>query len=302
MRPVLIYIIALAGYHLFRVWRYDKWIKHHELTGASPLPVVTENDHVLDGEKILINENELRDILTRRFHYYQKLDPSLQLVFITRLMDFIDQKLFIIKEARAVREMPVLVSAAAIQLTFGLKEFRLPFYRYIRIFKEEYVADHALKILAGNVRGNMISVAWNHILHGYAEEKDGVNLGLHEMSHALYFQKLVVEEEYAKTFTRDYHSLVEKCSLAHQDEIKGLKDFYSEYAETNLQEFWAESVELFFEKPRELYDTYPDIFMAMRLLLNQDPLNPSFPVLESKLSFEEKIRKIADRISNRLNF
>ena len=302
MRPVLIYLIALAGAHLFRRWRYDRWIKHHELTDASPLPVVNENDHILDGEKIIISENDLHVILMKRFHYYQKLDPSLQLVFVNRLMDFIDQKYFIIKDSRAFREMPVLVSAAAIQLTFGLKEYRLPFYKYIRIFKEEYVADHALKILAGNVRGNMISVAWNHILQGYAEEKDGVNLGLHEMSHALYFQKLVVEEEYAKSFTRDYHSLVEKCSLAHQDEIKGLKDFYSEYAETNLQEFWAESVELFFEKPGELRETYPDIFMAMRLLLNQDPLNASFPVIESRLSFEEKIRKIADRLSKRLNF
>jgi Mlc titration factor MtfA (ptsG expression regulator) len=302
MRPVLIYLIALAGAHLFRRWRYDKWIKHHELTDACPDPVIDETDHVLDGEKIHIGETDVHEILMRRFHYYQKLDPSLQLVFKTRLMDFIDQKLFIIKETRAVREMPVLVSAAAIQLTLGLKDYRLPFYKYIRIYKEEYVADHALKILAGNVRGNMISVAWNHVLHGYADENDGANLGLHEMSHALYFQKLVVEEEYAKTFTRDYHSLVEKCSLAHQDEIKGLKDFYSEYAETNLQEFWAESVELFFEKPRELYETYPDIFMAMRLLLNQDPLNPPFPIIESKLSFDEKIRRIADRISNRLNF
>ena len=69
MRPVLIYIIALAGYHLFRVWRYDKWIKHHELTDASPLPVVTVNDHVLDGEKIQIDENDLHAILMRRFHY-----------------------------------------------------------------------------------------------------------------------------------------------------------------------------------------------------------------------------------------
>jgi MtfA peptidase len=296
MRPFLIYLIAMTGVHLLKAYGFGRNYKHQQLTKASPVPEISENDHVLDGEKIIINEHELHQVLMRRFVYYQLLEEGLKKVFLSRLQEFIDDKMFIIKEGKPVREMPVLVSAAAIQLTFGLKEYLLPFYRYIRIFPEEYIADDAFKILAGNVRSNMISVAWKHILLGNANAVDGSNLGLHEMSHALYFQKLVVEEDYAKNFTKDYESLIGKCALAHQDEVKGIRDFYSEYAETNLQEFWAESVELFFEKPRALLETYPDVFYAIKLLLNQNPIHPSNPVVTSKLSFEEKVRKLAGRV------
>ncbi len=48
-------------------------------------------------------------------------------------------------------------------------------------------------------------------------------------------------------------------------------DFYSEYAMRNFQEFWTESVEIFFEKPVQLKNTYPELYDAISLLLKQDP-------------------------------
>lgn len=54
------------------------------------------------------------------------------------------------------------------------------------------------------------------------------------MSHALYFQKMVIEENYAKKFTTQYNLLLTECDKAFQMEAAGTKDLYSVYANTNL--------------------------------------------------------------------
>ncbi|HEU4469602.1 MAG TPA: zinc-dependent peptidase, partial [Flavisolibacter sp.] len=203
---------------------------------------------------------------------YRQLRAGEQQRFIQRLLQFMKEKNFIIKDDEGVKDMPVLTSAAAIQISFGLAAYTLPFYRYIRIYPEEYFADLSFRILTGNVQGNTITIAWNHLLKGYENASDGSNLALHEMAHALYIQKIVIEAGYSKAFSRTYHQLIEECKPAHQAEIKGLQNLYSDYAEQNLQEFWAESVELFFEKPAALHENYPAIFQAMVRLLNQDPV------------------------------
>jgi Mlc titration factor MtfA (ptsG expression regulator) len=48
---------------------------------------------------------------------------------------------------------------------------------------------------------------------------------------------------------------------------------YSDYAMKNFQEFWAESIEIFFQSPEILHDHYPDLYKIICDLLCQDPLN-----------------------------
>lgn len=190
-----------------------------------------------------------------------------------------DDKYFIIMDEKGFREMPVLASAAAIQLGFGLNDYLLSFYRYIRIFPKEYWSDHSFDLLAGNVQNNIITVAWNQLLHGFDNGTDGSNVGLHEMSHALYVQKMVIDKGFAPGFSKHYDCVMEECNEAAQLEKEGRKDLYTSYADKNLQEFWAETVELFFEKPHELHGHYPDVYEAMKLALNQDPRICENPVI-----------------------
>ena len=55
---------------------------------------------------------------------------------------------------------------------------------------------------------------------------------------------------------------------------QGGPGLYSDYAMKDFQEFWAESVEIFFEKPVQLKVLYPALYQVMSDLLNQDPANP----------------------------
>jgi Mlc titration factor MtfA (ptsG expression regulator) len=220
---------------------------------------------------------EIEIILDKYFTYYRNLDRHLQFKFFDRMIKFMYSKNFLIYSDEPFKEMPVLISAAAVQISFGLDEFELPHYNYIRVHKEEYFAENSLRILAGNVEGNCITLAWNHLLKGYYDYTDGNNVGLHEMAHALYYQEIIVEEDDEDSFANHFKQL-----MTDGENVLQLKQcphqLYSSYAFTNLQEFWAVSVELFFEKAHHLQNAYPHIFDHLKNILRQNPTVANQPV------------------------
>lgn len=270
--------------------------RHYEYTRACPLPEVEEKDIVIKGRSLAITPEEMHTMLMKRSPYYANLHPDLQPRFLQRLRAFMNAKTFVIKDEKGFFEMPVLVSASAIQLTFGLNDFMLSFYRYVRIFPEAYFAHHSFSFLAGNVQGNTITVAWSVFLKGFENQKDGSNVGLHEMSHALYFQKMVIDESFTPQFSKRFQHLISKCKAAHRMEVKNEKDLYTDYGSTDMQEFWAESVELFFERPQELHDHYPFVYDAMKHLLNQDPRFVQRPLLRPNHPFKEKMVQLTTQL------
>jgi Mlc titration factor MtfA (ptsG expression regulator) len=52
----------------------------------------------------------------------------------------------------------------------------------------------------------------------------------------------------------------------------GKRNLLGEYAAVNYHEFWAVSVETFFENPVCMKQDLPDLYQAMVNLLRQDPL------------------------------
>jgi MtfA peptidase len=53
---------------------------------------------------------------------------------------------------------------------------------------------------------------------------------------------------------------------------EGNRNLLGEYAAVNYHEFWAVSVETFFENPVCLIQDLPELYQAMVSLLRQDPL------------------------------
>lgn len=290
MNSNILFLCFIASIFLFRNWIL-KSRTQRGYTNLCPEPVIDETDIYFTGSSLNITDDEMHFILSKRHRYYRALHEHHQKRFLKRLRRFLNKKDFIIKDNKGYKEMPVLAGAAAIQLTFGLNDYLFPFYKYIRIYPEEFIGQHTFLILAGNVQNNIITVAWNQLLRGL-DKADGCNVVLHEMSHALYIQKMVMEADHAKKFSKNYINLEGSCAKAYKIEINGMKNLYSDYAEINLQEFWAETVEIFFEKPDELYKEHPDVFDAMMVLLNQDPRNATDPVIETNLSFNEKFEDL----------
>ncbi len=235
----------------------------------------TEEDltHIYLGKDLNFSLDELNKILLKRFPFYIQLKLAEDKEkFLLRLNKFILSKTFYIHDKDCYKEMPVLISASAIQLTYGLSKYLLPHFQFIHVFPQEFVrVDHSISFLEGNVSGQRINLSWKHFLNGVNNENDGQNVGLHEMAHALYYQIFVVDAYSHGRFKKLYDGFLTDGNKVYHYEKSLDEGLYSEYAMRNIQEFWAESVELFFEKPNELMKEYYNLYNAMCMLLNQYP-------------------------------
>lgn len=228
------------------------------------------------GSELNLSGQYCHQSLLKHFPYYANLDTDEQTRFMNRLLKFIDNKVFTIYHDAPFIEMPLLISATAIQLTFGLKKYLLPHFDSIHIYPQEFMrVEPVLCFLEGNVSGHRINLSWKHFLEGIQLPADGKNVGLHEMAHALYYQTFVVEQYADRHFRDHFDEFSGHGNKVYNTEMITDAGLYSEYAMTNFQEFWAESVELFFEKPAELRQLYPSLYTAMSEVLNQYPLSAS---------------------------
>jgi Mlc titration factor MtfA (ptsG expression regulator) len=213
-------------------------------------------------------------ILQTHIPYYRKLTAAGKKWFFYRLDNFIQQKEFIGMEGLVVTaEMKAVITAPAIQLTFGLKNFSLDTINTIEVHPDTFYSRFHREKLKGVTTGTgVLAVSWKDIQEGYRIEDDRTNLGLHEMAHAL---KLTVVRHFG--YDMNFASYLENWLAISLDEFLLMKNeegtFMRSYGGTNTQEFFAVAVEHFFEVPAEFKEALPDIYNHLCILLNQDPLN-----------------------------
>jgi len=227
------------------------------------------------GADLNFTDTEIVSALNKRFPYYVAINATDKERFLHRIKNFIADKIFYIHDESGFKEMPILISAAAIQLTFGLKKYLLPYFKNIHVFPEEFFRSNDMGVcfLEGNVSGNNINLSWKHFLRGYEKNTDGQNVGLHELAHALYYQTFVIGQNVDDNFRNAYDEFIDHGNKVYHTEKTVAGGLYSDYAVTNFQEFWAESAEIYFERPAMLKELYPSLYETMKTLLNQDLLN-----------------------------
>ncbi|MEO6231720.1 MAG: zinc-dependent peptidase [Ferruginibacter sp.] len=227
---------------------------------------------VYSGSKLKFSDQLLDEVLIKRFAYYQKLDEADRTKFVQRLKKFIAIKTFVIHDSSGYKEMPILISATAIQISFGLDKYLLPHFNVFNIYPREFLGTYPFfRFLLGNVSGNTINLSWKNFMDGYTFPGDGQNVGIHELAHALYYQTFVVEKHIDKKFKDTFIDFDNHGNKVYDLEKKAGKGLYTSYAMKDFQEFWAESVEIFFEKPIQMKAIYPSLYAAISDLLNQDP-------------------------------
>ena len=242
-------------------------------TFEDPIYIPQEKKYLIyHGYDLSFPSDAIHTILTKHSHFYNGLHASEKEKFIDRLNDFMDDKKFIIHDTSGFREMPVLISASAIQLSFGLKKYMLPSFDIINIYPQEFMRySPSIRFVIGNVCDNCINISWKHFLSGFQIADNGENVGLHEMSHAYYCQNFVSNTDVDTTFKFQYQNF-ERLALTELEPLRKVNNnLYTPYGLTNEQEFWAESVELFFEKPIQMKTAYPAIYEAMSSMLRQYP-------------------------------
>lgn len=216
-----------------------------------------------------------RLILKKYCAYYNKLPVNLKPQFEKRLQRFIVGKKFIARDFQVVTdEMKVLISATAIQITFGLPEVYLSNFDKILIYHDSYYSQITKQYHNGEVnpKAGVIVLSWNAFVFGYGNTEDSRNVGIHEMAHAIHLENRIKNKEYDFL---DYDQLVQLKAITDRElpRIKsGAPHFFRPYAATDEYEFFAVALEYFFENPKGFKEALPDLYRTLVLLLRQDPL------------------------------
>ncbi|MEM8565208.1 MAG: zinc-dependent peptidase [Bacteroidota bacterium] len=215
-----------------------------------------------------------RTILKEYCAYYNLLDKEEKVIFEKRIRRFMYSKRFIPRGVNKVTaEMRVLISASAIQLTFGLGRIFLEHFDKILIYMDAYYSNITQKYHLGEVnpRAGIIIISWKNFVAGYADVADSLNLGIHEMAHAIHFENQIRNSEYGFL---DKNAMKQLDVIAKREiqEIRNGVHFLRKYAGTNEYEFFAVSLEYFFETPLELQQALPDLYETLTQLLKQDPM------------------------------
>lgn len=213
-------------------------------------------------------------MLSEHISYYRSLSSDGKSRFIQRAMRFSNEREFVGMNGMYVTPlMRLLISASAVQLTFGLRHFGLRFLEEIRVSPEPFTYGYRRQSMKGAVspRGFMM-LSWKDFIEGYSDDNDNYNLGLHEMAHAL---KLEVTK--ADAFDLRFSTYIDRWLEVGEETFFNLRNnkqsFLRNYGGTNRHEFFAVCVEHFFESPESFSEALPDVYNHLCKLLNQNPLN-----------------------------
>lgn len=221
----------------------------------------------------ILQETFYHSIISRHIRYYNRLGLEEQRKFLFRTYLFKRSKRFHYIEVEQSEDMPILVSAVAVQLTFGLDKFMLNYFNDIFVLRDDYHYGFYSRPFMGHVDQTGIYLSWDNFMKGLTGQTPNCNVGLHEMGHALAYVNFITQTEEDKHFKKEFLSFSKVARPIFASMQEGKKNLLGDYAGTNYHEFWAVSVEVFFENPVRCKHEMPELYAAMSNVLNQDPLN-----------------------------
>jgi MtfA peptidase len=267
----MIALIVLIGVVGLIFYRYNRALKEtYSFAGRIAAPL---------RSKVLPVPQIYRDILQKYFPFYRQLDDLNKNKFVQKVCNFIYGKRFIPRNIDQITvEARVLIAATAVQLTFGLADVYLQHFNKILVYPNDYYSSITKKYHKGEVnpRFGIIVISWQSFVEGFVSPNDAVNLGLHEMAHALRLENLIRSEDY-KFFDGELIAKFDEHAGVLCRSTNWSDTFFRPYACANEHEFFAVAVENFFERPSEFKNALPDLYAILSKLLNQDPSMLSLP-------------------------
>ena len=121
----------------------------------------------------------------------------------------------------------------------------------------------------------LVVLAWDHVLSGAAQPRDGQNVVLHEFAHQLDSEDGVMNGTpdlgARARYTSWGHVLGHEFEELSQRLHAGRSSDIDPYGATNPAEFFAVLTEMFFEKPRALERRHPALYTELAEFYKQDP-------------------------------
>ncbi|WP_350291060.1 zinc-dependent peptidase [uncultured Croceitalea sp.] len=203
---------------------------------------------------------------------FQSFTPAQKKLFLKRFAWFKSKKSFVFYgDIENKEEIKAYVSASAILMTLGLKNFRFensisrviiyPSQYYSNIGKRHHIGEY-------NPRMKILVFSAEDLKHGFKIPNDNKNLGLHEVAHALLFENRRKSTWEARKFKVGLAKLGKVFNSEGFQQKMDSSEYLRDYAKTNFIEFFAVLVESFFESPKDLEKEFPEFYFYLKKMLN----------------------------------
>jgi len=257
--------VIAGGYYLRIAWRQ----RRRKALLSSPFPL------------------EWAAILEKNLPLYRRLPSQLKQQLHDLVRIFIAEKSFEgCGGLTLTDEIRVTIAANACMLLLNRKAECYPNLYSILVYPSTYVAGGRNDLhgdweeesvrLGESWQSGAVVLAWDNVLHGVVDFRDGHNVALHEFAHQLdqedsagdgtpILESRAAYATWSRVFNREYEKHQRKVS-------RGRKTVMDEYGATDPAEFFAVATETFFEKPQQLSSKHPELYNELRSFYKVDPL------------------------------
>lgn len=222
-------------------------------------------------KKITAKERQFISQFLQPFHI---LNPDQRRTFLERFAWFKSKKPFIFYgNIENKEEIKAYVTASAVLLTLGMNNYRFeksivrviiyPSKYYSKISRRHHIGEYnpKLRTLVFSAEG---------LEDGFMIPNDNVNLGVHEVAHALMIETLRKPSFEAKSFQVGLAKIKELFESDAFSEQLVQTTYFRKYGQTNFVEFFAVITENFVETPHMFKQDFPDLYEIVRRMYNFD--------------------------------
>jgi MtfA peptidase len=232
-------------------------------------------------------------LIQRHVVFFHKLSPSDRAELLGHIQVFLAEKRFEGCGGFAITdEVRVTIATQACLLLLHRRTDYFPGLFTILVYPLTYMVEEKRPINehvweegtvsrlgeTGRRMGSLV-LSWGAVKHGAADPSDGKNVVLHEFAHQLDYENGAADgvpglatREQQLAWSEVMRS--EFASLRVADET-GIPTLLDTYGATDPAEFFAVSVEAFFERPWALRVRHPKLYAELRRYFNQDPVEYS---------------------------
>jgi Mlc titration factor MtfA (ptsG expression regulator) len=232
-------------------------------------------------------------LIQRHVVFFRKLSANDRAELVSHIQVFLAEKRF---EGCAgftiTDEVRVTIAAQACLLLLHRRTDYFPGLLTILVYPLTYMVEEKRQVgehvweegtvsrlgETGRRMGSLV-LSWGAVKHGAADPSDGKNVVLHEFAHQLDYENHAADgvpglatNEQQLAWSEVMRS--EFASLRAADET-GIPTLLDTYGATNPAEFFAVSVEAFFEQPRALRAQHPRLYGELQKYFQQDPVEYS---------------------------
>ena len=236
---------------------------------------------------------EWRKLIQHHVVFFHKLNASDRAELLSHIQVFLAEKRFEGCGGFAITdEVRVTIAAQACLLLLHRRTDYFPGLLTILVYPLTYMVEEKRQVgehvweegtvsrlgQTGRRMGSLV-LSWGAVKHGAADPSDGKNVVLHEFAHQLDFENHAADgvpglatREQQLAWSEVMKS--EFASLRAADE-SGIPTLLNTYGATDPAEFFAVSVEAFFEQPHALRAHHPKLYAELRKYFQQDPVEYS---------------------------